>query len=207
MENLYAYLFGLLISFVGVITPGMLNMTAAKISLSKGKQMALWFSFAAVIIVFLQSFLGVYFAKYLDANPYVTNTIKKFATVIFVLLTVFFIRNGLREKKEVNIKLKDNFNPFWYGISLSSLNMFAIPYYAVSSLTLASKDLFSFKILEIILFSLGVFSGVFLVYYIYSVFFKKIEHRISFISNNINFLIAAATGFVALSAIYKIMVE
>lgn len=207
MENLYAYLFGLLISFVGVITPGMLNMTAAKISLSKGKQMALWFSFAAVIVVFFQSFLGVYFAKYLDANPYVTHTIKKFATVIFVLLTVFFIRNGLREKKEVNIKLKDNFNPFLYGISLSALNMFAIPYYAVSSLTLASKDLFSFKILEIILFSLGVFSGVFLVYYIYSVFFKKIEHRISFISNNINFLIAAATGFVALSSIYKIMVE
>ena len=36
-----------------------------------------------------------------------------------------------------------------------------------------------------------------------SKFFKKIEHKLTFIVKNINFLIAALTGIVAISSLYK----
>ncbi|MQP25233.1 lysine transporter LysE [Flavobacterium sp. LMO8] len=206
MTILLALFLGFFIAFVGIIPPGMLNMMVAKLSVNESKKTALLFGYGAVFIVLIQCFVGLYFAKFLDSHPAVSDNLKKFAVVIFVVLTVVFIYNGLRAKqpkKEVEIKSKNN--RFLYGMMLSSLNMFAIPYYVFSSLTLASKDVFDFSIVSIISFVIGSGCGTLLVFYIYAVLFKKIEHKVSFLVNNINFFIAAITGIVALSSIFKMI--
>ena len=56
--------------------------------------------------------------------------------------------------------------------------MFAIPFFAISSLTLASKDLFDFSLTSIIVFSIAAVLGTFTIFYSYAVFFKKIENVI-----------------------------
>ena len=35
---------------------------------------------------------------------------------------------------------------------------------------------------------------------------KKVEDKVTFITNNINFLIAAVTGLVAVSSLYKMLI-
>ena len=111
MTILLSFILGFFIAAVGIVAPGMLNMTIAKLSVSEDRKQALVFAFGAVLIVLVQSFVGVYFAKVLDANPNISENLKKFGTVIFILLTVFFIYNGFRAKKpklEVAIKSKSN---------------------------------------------------------------------------------------------------
>ena len=51
--------------------------------------------------------------------------------------------------------------------------------------------------------SFAAASGTYFVFYLYARFFKKIEHKLTFIVQNINFLIAALTGIVAASSLYK----
>ncbi|HBD25610.1 LysE family transporter [Flavobacterium sp.] len=206
MTLVVSFLLGFFIAAVGIVAPGMLNMTIAKISVSENKKEALLFAFGAVVIVLIQCFVGVYFAKFIDANPSISENLKKFGTVIFVLLTFFFIYNGIRAKKpKLDVKIKNKKNRFVYGATLSSLNMFAIPYYAFISLTLASKDVFDFELVSIIIFSIAAALGTYAIFYLYAILFKKVEHKVGFISNNINFLIAAITGLVALSSIYKLL--
>jgi threonine/homoserine/homoserine lactone efflux protein len=206
MTILLSFILGFFIAAVGIVAPGMLNMTIAKLSVSESKKEALLFAFGAVSIVLIQCFLGVYFAKFIDANPSVSENLKKFGTVIFILLTFFFIYNGIRAKKpKLDVKIKNKKNRFIYGATLSSLNMFAIPYYAFVSLTLASKDVFDFELSSIIAFSLAAALGTYAIFYLYAILFKKVEHKVGFISNNINFLIATITGLVALSSIYKLL--
>ena len=206
MTILLSFILGFFIAAVGIVAPGMLNMTIAKLSVSESKKEALLFAFGAVSVVLIQCFLGVYFAKFIDANPSVSENLKKFGTVIFILLTFFFIYNGIRAKKpKLDVKIKNKKNRFIYGATLSSLNMFAIPYYAFVSLTLASKDVFDFELSSIIAFSLAAALGTYAIFYLYAILFKKVEHKVGFISNNINFLIAAITGLVALSSIYKLL--
>jgi threonine/homoserine/homoserine lactone efflux protein len=206
MTILLTFILGFFIAAVGIVAPGMLNMTIAKLSVNEDRKQALLFAFGAVLVVLIQCFVGVYFAKVLDANPSISENLKKFGTVIFILLTFFFIYNGIRAKKpKLDVAIKSKNNRFIYGITLSSLNMFAIPYYAFVSLTLASKEIFQFTLLNIVTFTVAAALGTYFIFYLYAVLFKKVEHKVTFITNNINFLIAAITGLVAISSLYKML--
>lgn len=200
--------FGLIISIGGIIIPGMLNMTIAKISIKESQKQALNFALGAVVVVFIQSFLGTYFAKFLDANPIFSEGLKKIGTFIFIGLTIAFTIMGFnaKKKKEIEVKIDKKRNRFFYGMALSSFNMFAIPWYALTTLMMASKELFQYDIISILLFSFAAASGTYLVFFLYAKFFKKIEHKLTFIVQNINFLIATLTGIVAVSSICKMYI-
>lgn len=205
MTFVLAIFLGLIISIGGIIIPGMLNMTIAKISVKESQKQALNFALGAVVVVFIQSFLGTYFAKFLDANPVFSEGLKKIGTIIFIILTIAFTIMGLKAKKqkEIKVDIETKRNRFFYGMAMSAFNMFAIPWYAITSLMMASKDLFQYDMLSIILFSMSAAIGTYFVFYLYARFFKKIEHKLTFIVQNINFLIAALTGIVAVSSLYK----
>lgn len=205
MTFVLAIFLGLIISIGGIIIPGMLNMTIAKISVKENQKQALNFALGAVVVVFIQSFLGTYFAKFLDANPVFSEGLKKIGTIIFIVLTIAFTIMGLKAKKqkEIKVEIEAKRNRFFYGMAMSSFNMFAIPWYALTSLMMASKELFQYDIISILLFSLAAALGTYFVFYLYAKFFKLIEHKLTFIVQNINFLIAALTGIVAISSLYK----
>jgi len=205
MTFILAIFLGLIISIGGIIIPGMLNMTIAKISIKESQKQALNFALGAVVVVFIQSFLGTYFAKFLDANPVFSEGLKKIGTFIFIGLTIAFTIMGFnaKKKKEIEVKIDKKRNRFFYGMALSSFNMFAIPWYALTTLMMASKELFQYDIISILLFSFAAASGTYFVFFLYAKFFKKIEHKLTFIVQNINFLIATLTGIVAVSSLYK----
>lgn len=205
MTFIVAIFLGLIISIVGIIIPGMLNMTVAKIRINENQKQALRFALGAVVIVFVQCFFGTYFAKFLDANPVFSDGLKKIGTFIFIGLTVAFLIMGFKAKKQkaIEVKIEAKRNRFFYGMALSAFNMFAIPWYAITSLMMASKELFHYDMISIVSFSISAALGTYFVFYLYAKFFKLIEHKLTFIVKNINFLIAALTGFVALSSVYK----
>ena len=205
MTFVLAIFLGLIISIGGIIIPGMLNMTIAKISIKESQKQALNFALGAVVVVFIQSFLGTYFAKFLDANPVFSEGLKKIGTIIFIILTIAFTIMGLKAKKqkEIKVDIEAKRNRFFYGMALSSFNMFAIPWYAITSLMMASKELFQYDMISIVLFSISAAIGTYFVFYLYAKFFKLIEHKLTFIVQNINFLIATLTGIVAVSSLYK----
>lgn len=200
-----AIVLGLFISIVGIIIPGMLNMTIAKISVKENQQQALNFAFGAVVVVFFQAFIGTYFAKFIDAHPFFSDGLKKTGTFIFIGLTIAFVIMGCKakSKKRKKVTIETKKNRFLYGVVLSAFNMFAIPWFAFTSLMMASNDWFVYDLLSIVLFSISAASGTYFVFYLYALYFKKIEHKLSFIVQNINFFIAFLTGLVAISSLYK----
>ncbi|MEQ3662647.1 MAG: hypothetical protein ABNG98_01975 [Flavobacterium sp.] len=200
------FIAGYLVAIVGFVAPGMLNVLAAKISITENKRAAMLFIFGTLTIVLIQVFTGVYFAKFLDNHPGVSNTLKQFGTIIFVLLTIAFLIKGFQVKKpQKEVEIKSKRNRYVYGLMMASFNMFAIPFFAISSLTLASKDLFDFSLTSIIIFSIAAVFGTFTIFYGYAVFFKKIEDKADVLINNIYFILAAFTGFVAAFSIYKMI--
>jgi len=61
MTFLLPLLLGFCIALLAVILPGLLNMTAAKISLQEGKNEALSFAAGAAVVVFFQTLIAVFF--------------------------------------------------------------------------------------------------------------------------------------------------
>jgi threonine/homoserine/homoserine lactone efflux protein len=69
MALLTPLLSGFIAAFIGIIPPGLINMTAAKINLKEGKKNALWFVIGAVLVIFFQVFVAVLFAQVIDNRP------------------------------------------------------------------------------------------------------------------------------------------
>ncbi len=132
MGFLVHFLLGFAISFIGTIPPSMLNMTSAKITIDSSKKDGLKFATGVSLIVLIQAYIAVFTAQYLHENTSFERYITLFGIVIFSLLSIYFFRQAkVENKREAKLKIR---NSFRLGITLSALNMFAIPFYcAISS--------------------------------------------------------------------------
>ena len=203
MDYFYHIFYGILMAYLGLISPGMLNMTALKISMNTGKYEALKFSIGASLIVFFQAGIALYFADYFTKNPKVIANLKIAAIFIFFALAVFFFMLSRKDLKPKTTNKKGNF--FVKGILMSSINMLAIPFYLGISIYLSSKSKIIIEQPYIILFVFGASLGSFLIFYTYMIFANIINDKVSFIAKNINFILSLMFLFLAIFTLIKIL--
>jgi len=207
MNYFMPLILGFTVASIGITPPGLLNMTAAKLSVRDGRNKALMFALGATFTVLFQTYLAVLFAKFIDHNPEIINLLQEIGLGIFVLLTLYFftIANKPKKPKE-ELKMKSKTSRFFLGMLLSALNLFPIPYYVFISVWLSRNGYFFFNQSYISLFVLGAVIGSFLVFYLYILFFKKKEgEKPSFLITNINYIIGSITGLVSIVTLIKLI--
>ena len=205
MKEIQPIILGILIASIGILPPGLINMTAAKISVKDGKNRALMFVLGALIVIFFQTLIALIFARYIDSHQEIGLLFREIGFVIFSILTIYFFWIAKKPASNVhdNIKVKSKKSRFFLGMIISAINFFPIPYYVFMSITLTSLGYFAFNESSIYFFTSGVVLGSFIVFYGYITFFKNLETKTTFISKNMNIIIGSITGFVAfLSLIY-----
>ena len=203
----FPFLFGFLFAFFGVLPPGLLNMSASKISVRDGKLRAILFACGAVLFIIFQTFISVSFARIIDKNIEILNGVREVGLIIFVSLTVFFFWTSKKYKpKNEAFKIESKKRSFFHGMLLSALNFFPIPYYVFVSVALASYGLFSFEQNEVTAFVIGTGLGSFMVFYLYIIFFKKMEQQSKFILANMNYIIGSITAVVSLISLINILI-
>lgn len=206
MNLILPFFLGFFIAAIGIIPPGLINMTAAKASLKDGRNEAIFFAIGATVIVFFQSFLALLFANFINNHPSVINSLQEIGLFIFISLTIYFLWKAKKPKNsKTEIKVRSKTNRFFYGMLLASLNLFPIPYYVFISITLATYGYFYFLPSFIYAFVVGVVAGTFLVFYLYILFFKKRESKSSFLINNGNYIFAILTGLVSIITLIKLI--
>jgi len=197
---------GFCIAFLAVILPGLINMTAAKISLQEGKKEALSFALGASAIIFFQTFIALLFARFISNHQEIVSTLQEIGIFIFSLLSIYFFWIAKKPKKiKTDSKVKGKSNRFFLGMLLSTLNLLPIPFYVFASMSLVASGYFSFDKVPVSSFVVGVVSGSFTVLYIYIVSFKKIEKKTEFLMRNINTIIGFATAFMAVLTLLKLL--
>ncbi len=198
--------FGFISAFVGIIPPGLINMTAAKVNHKEGKRNALWFVLGAILIICFQVFFAILFAKIINSRPDLVALLREIGFGIFTALTIYFLWIAKKPKgKSKKLKNKSTTKRFFLGMLLSALNFFPIPYYVFISISLASYKLFSFDTTSIFIFVNGVVIGSFLVFYFYISFFNRIENKTDYIMKNMNTIIGSITGLIAILTLINII--
>lgn len=197
---------GFCIAFLAVIPPGLINMTAAKISTQEGKNVALSFAVGAALIIFFQTFIAVLFARFISVHHEIVATLQEIGIFVFTLLSIYFFWIAKKPKKiKTDSKVKGKSNRFFLGMLLSTLNLLPIPFYVFASMSLAASGYFSFDKIPVSSFVIGVVCGSFTVFYIYIVAFKKIEKKTDFLMRNINTIIGSVTTFMAVLTLFKLL--
>lgn len=207
MQFFLPFIFGFMAAVVGIIPPGLINLTAAKISLIDGKKTAMKFVLGALTVIIVQTFISVFFAQYINRNQEIIILIREIGLVIFVILSIYFLKFAKKtaEISEAPKVIKTKRSRFLIGMLVSAINFFPIPYYVLISITLASYNLFKFELLQEILFVFGVLLGSSIVFYLYVVFFNKMKSKADYFIANMNKMIGTITGIVALFTLFHLL--
>jgi len=96
---------------------------------------------------------------------------------------------------------------FFQGMFMSAINVFPIPYQAYMTLTFASFGWMEFDKISIISYVTGAVMGTFVMFYIYIFFFDKIKSKKFTTQKNMNYIIGAITGIIAIITLIKIIQE
>ncbi|OYQ37860.1 lysine transporter LysE [Flavobacterium cyanobacteriorum] len=208
MDITLPLLLGFGLSALGILLPGLINMTAAKISIRDGHQRAVVFALGAASVIFIQTYVAVSFAKFISSHPDIIELLEEVGLVIFLLLTVYFlflVKKKIPKVEDEVVKLRSKTGNFFLGALLSSLNFFPIPYYVFVSVTLAKQGYFEFGNLFVLLFVTGATLGALAVFYLYIICFKKVGRGTIYFMENSHYFIGAVTGLVSILALIRIL--
>lgn len=191
-----------------MIPPGLLNMTAAKISLKEGYVRGIMFSVGVCIVVILQTYIAAIFARYLINHQDVVDILQRVAFVVFVLITVYYLLIAKKQPKlQVNTDIKSKHSRFFQGMLLSGINLLPIPYQAYMTTTLASIGWLSFEHTLIVSYVSGAAMGTFVMLYIYIFFFEKVKGNNFTSQKNMNYSIGILTALIAILTLINIIKE
>ena len=207
MTLFFSFIVGYLAAFVGIFPPGLINMTAAKISLEDGKSRAMGFVSGALVIIAVQAFISVYCARYIDTHHEVDLILREIGLVIFTLASIYFF--FLAKKPELvsqnALVKKTSRSAFLLGLFISAINLFPIPYYVIVSIALSSYGLFSFQTAEIYCLVVGVLLGSLTVFYAYVVVFNRLRSKTDYLIRNMNVIMGSITSVVSLLTLYHVI--
>ena len=114
-----------------------------------------------------------------------------------------------RESKKSKIQAKEfksrKENPFLTGITLSVLNMFAIPFFSGTAIFLDTFNLLYFDVFSIVFFIIGSVMGTFFILFFCGRHAKFIQQKTGKLTKDINLILAFLTGFIAVFTILKLI--
>ena len=204
MQLLTNFIIGFTAALIGVIPPGLLNMTADKISMKQGRKIALLFSVGVCVTVCLQTFLALIFARYLDKHPEVVDSLQKVALGIFLCLTVYFFFIAKDTRREAPKEMEHSkTNRFFYGIFLAAINLLPLPYWVYISITFASFGWFSFDQMSLWAAVIASGLGTFAMLFMYIQFFRNQKEKRT-IHFNMNYVIGIITAIISAITFFKI---
>jgi len=208
LDITFIFFLGLIIALIGVIPPGLLNMTAAKVSLKEGHVRGVMFSIGVCVIVIIQTYLAAIFARQLSNHTEVVEILQRVALVIFVLITVYFLLIAKEQPPQVvEPRIRSKHSRFFQGVFLSAINVFPIPYHAYMTITLASFGWLDFSLFSIISYVAGAAMGTFVMLYMYIFFFDKIKDKSISSQKSMNYFIGGITGVISIITLVNIIKE
>lgn len=181
-------LYGFVVAFTVMISPGMLNMTALKISLDVGKVDGLKFVLGTSIIIFLQVGIALFFADFFVNHPKIILIIEEIGVVVFLLLAIFFFKLSRKNTPHATKKVRRNY--LLAGIGIASLDLLTIPFYITVSAYLASANHIILNTPYTLFFMFGVALGSFTILNLYVNYAYLIAKKVSFITKNINVILS-----------------
>lgn len=204
MSLILNFIIGFLAAFVGVIPPGLLNMSAAKITINEGRKKGLLFSLGVCITVAIQTYVALLFARYLDKHPEIVDMLQKVALGIFICITFYFFFIAKDTRREIPDEInKTKANRFFSGMLLASLNLLPLPYWVYISITFSTFGWFTFSQPGLWACVIASALGTFLMLALYVQYFRRKEEE-GRRKMNMNYLIGFITAVISIITALKI---
>ncbi|WP_417885276.1 LysE family translocator [Zunongwangia sp.] len=204
MEELKIFLIVYFAAFLGVLPPGLVNMTVAKTCLERGKKNGMYVAIGASLVILIQGFIAVLLAKYIFDHPFVQRIMLRAGLVIFIILGIYFFIQARNNKTEVKSSNKSFNNNFYKGMLIAALNVFPIPYFCAIAGAMNVGVGVSYNWLKITSFALAASAGSFTSLYLYVFSFVKIENKVEKFTEYSNYFMAGLMLVLIVVTLFRI---
>lgn len=205
MEETKLFLIVFAAAFIGVVPPGLVNMTVAKTCVEKGKRNGLYVAIGAGIIILIQAFIAVLLANYIFDHPLVRKIMMRAGLVVFCILAVYFFIQARHKKGVKHNRQKANANSVFKGMLIAALNVFPIPYFVAIAGAMDVSGGMDYDWSMNIAFALAACAGSFTSLYLYVVLFDKVEKQAETFAKYSNYFMAALMLVLILVTVIRIL--
>ncbi len=170
------FLVGLIISFIGSIPPGTLNLAVLQLGMEQKIKTALRFSLAVSIIEYPYAWIGVVFEDWVTSSPIIVDNFQLITAIVMTLIGAFSIWSA-RKPSEFSVRFNES--GFRRGIVLSILNPMAIPFWVAYTAFLKSQGWIDLSTPWLVhSYVLGTAVGVMILLIIFAFLAKRLAHHV-----------------------------
>lgn len=190
MEETKIFLITYFAALLGVVPPGLVNMSVARTCVKKGKKNGIYVAVGASFVVLIQALIAIILAKYIFDNPFVRNILLRAGLVIFIIMTFYFLIMAQHKRKEVEVENTAGVKSILKGMAIGVLNVFPIPYFVALGAALNVNGGVEYHFINNTVFVLGASLGTFTTLYLYALFFGRIEGESNLFTKYSNYFMA-----------------
>ncbi|MEJ7644215.1 MAG: LysE family transporter [Chryseolinea sp.] len=121
-----SFLIGAIVSFLGSIPPGTLNVLVLQLGLQNNLKAALRFALAVSLVEYPYAWIAVEFETWITSSPVVQENFRLLASIVMIILGLFGLWSA-RRPSSLSVKFQNN--GFTSGLVLGLLNFQAIPWW------------------------------------------------------------------------------
>jgi threonine/homoserine/homoserine lactone efflux protein len=162
MQKLKNIFVGFLISFIGSIPLGYLNVVGYEVYKKFGIEETIFYLFGVISIEFLVIYFTLLFANQLIANKKLIKFIEAFSIIFMFLLAYIFYSSASKEaENQLVLEKYVDYSPFVVGLILSCLNFIQIPFWTSWNLYLLNGNYIEISKSRKYFYVLGTVLGTF----------------------------------------------
>jgi len=130
------FIIGTIISFIGSIPPGTLNLAVLQLGMEHKIKAAIRFALAVSIIEYPYAWIAVVFEGWITSSPVIIDNFQLITAIVMLVIGAFSVWSA---RKPSDFSVKFNESGFRRGLILSILNPMAIPFWIAYTAFLKSQ--------------------------------------------------------------------
>jgi len=208
MDFFIAFIIAFVLSFIGMVPPGMITMKLVSISFKKSVKAAVLFALGVTFVEFFQTILTLHFSKIFVKLVGENIYIKWSAAIVLIILAISFLLSKDKKNKGLDTKELKEINKrtsFFKGALLSTVNVLKYPFWIAQGVYFLNNGILKDEKGLLVVYSFGALLGSFTMYYIYIKLGKKLLDKFDSLANNMNKILAIFFIFLAVLQIINIL--
>lgn len=178
MEFIIHFSLGFILSFIGSLPLGIINMTVAETTIKQGLKTGLLVAAGASFVELIQAFIALKFTWIFVENPAVESALDIIALVVFWGLGLYYFFFAKPAEPKAKTEAEDSkMTGFFKGMAVSSVNVLVFPYWIFYGTYLTSNGWMRMENEFVYTFVIGVMIGTFILLCLYAKLGQLITNR------------------------------
>lgn len=205
MHLIKVFFAGMIISFMGTLSPSPLNLSAMQISVHEGVRFAMYFSAGTILSELIYVRLCVVGVHWLQHQKVVIKWLEWITFLLVLALAIGSFVAASKNHPAQNIILDNHINRFLFGVIMSALTPMHIPFWIGWSTALFSKKILSHKNSDYYFYMTGIGLGTFFANWLYIASGKDVVKLLNDNHSILNYTIGGVFAITAGIVLIKIL--